>query len=257
MPTPSSSPRRRAGGASKTSAAARAAEVLQWLERRGTRKNRDGLARYGIITANAFGVPVGDLQRQAKSLGRDHALALALWDTGWYEARLLAAFVDEPEQVTPAQMDRWSRDFDNWGICDTVIMHLFDGTPHAWRKVDQWSAKKGEFIKRAGFAMLASLALHDKTSGDARFLRTLPLIEAAATDERNFVKKGVNWALRSIGHRSVALHAAAITLAEKLAQSEDPTPRWIGKDALRDLNRPLVRKRVAAKDLARARQVSR
>lgn len=254
MPIPSSPARRVVG---MTTAAARAVELLAWLERRGTRKNRDGLARYGIITTHAFGVQVGDLQGKAKSLGRDHALALALWETGWHEARMLAAFVDEPDRVTAAQMDRWARDFDNWGICDTVIMHLFDQTPHAWRKVEQWSARKGEFIKRAGFALLASLALHDKRSADEPFRRALPLIEAAATDERNFVKKGVNWALRSIGHRSVALHAAAISLAGKLAQSEAPTPRWIGKDALRDLNRPLVRKRVAAKDLARARQLSR
>lgn len=257
MTIPNRSPRCHAGAAGMTTAAARAAELLGWLERRGTRKHRDGLARYGIVTAKAHGVPVGDLQRKAKSLGRDHALALALWDTGWYEARMLAAFVDEPDRVTAAQMDRWAREFDNWGICDTVIMHLFDRTPHAWRKVDQWSGRRGEFIKRAGFAMLASLALHDKVTGDGRFLRALPLIEAAATDERNFVTKGVNWALRSIGHRSVALHAAAIAVAGKLARSEAPTPRWIGQDALRDLHRPLVRKRVAAKDQARARRVAR
>lgn len=240
-----------------TVTATRVAETLRWLERRGTRKNREGMARYGLSSPKVFGVPVGDLRRYAKSLGRDHALALALWESGWYEARLLAAFVDEVELVTSAQMDRWARDFDNWGICDTVIMHLFDRTPHAWKKVPMWCGRQGEFVRRAGFAMLASLALHDTTSGDAPFLAALPLIEKASTDDRNFVMKGVNWALRSIGQRSAALHAAAVTLAEQLAREESPTPRWIGKDALRDLKRPLVRKRVAARELKRASRTPR
>ncbi len=234
-----------------TGPAPRVAETLRWLEHRGTRKNREGMARYGLPKERAFGVSIGDLQRRARTLGRDHDLAQALWDTGWYEARLLAAFIDQPERVTSAQMDRWARDFDNWGICDTVIMHLFDRTPHAWRKVPVWCARQGEFVRRAGFAMLASLALHDKTSGDTPFLNALKLIRKASTDERNFVKKGVNWALRSVGQRSAALHAAAISLAEELALEEAATPRWIGKDALRDLQRPLVQKRVTAKDRAR------
>lgn len=234
-----------------TDPAPRVAETLRWLERRGTRKNRDGMARYGLPKERAFGVSVGDLQHHARTLGRDHGLAQALWDTGWYEARMLAAFIDQPEQVTSAQMDRWARDFDNWGICDTVIMHLFDRTPHAWRKVPVWCGRQGEFVRRAGFALLASLALHDKTSGDAPFLNGLKLIRQASTDERNFVKKGVNWALRSVGQRSAVLHAAAISLAQDLASQEAATPRWIGKDALRDLQRPLVRRRVAAKDRKR------
>jgi 3-methyladenine DNA glycosylase AlkD len=209
------------------------------------------MARYGLPKERAFGVSVGDLQRQARTLGRDHDLALALWDTGWYEARMLAAFIDQPERVTSAQMDRWARDFDNWGICDTVIMHLFDRTPHAWRKVPVWCGRRGEFVRRAGFALLASLALHDTTSSDAPFLGAMRLIRKASTDERNFVKKGVNWALRSVGQRSTALHTAAISLAEELAGGEAATPRWIGTDALRDLQRPLVLRRVAAKDAKR------
>jgi 3-methyladenine DNA glycosylase AlkD len=221
--------------------------VLAWLERRGSKRNRDGMARYGIVAEKAYGVSVGDLRDLGKRLGRSHELALALWETGVYEARMLTPFVDEPERVTPAQMDRWCRDFDNWGICDTVCFHLFDRTPHAWKKVVPWSRRRAEFEKRAAFALLACLALHDKQADDDRFLRTFPLIEKAASDDRNFVKKGVSWALRLIGHRNRALHAAAVELSRKLAASGDRTAQWVGKDALRDLTRPAVIKKVASR----------
>ena len=207
------------------------------LKRLGTKKNREGMTRYAIPSDNAFGVSVGQIQQLAKRLGRSHELAQALWDTGWYEARMLAAFVDEPERVTPAQMDRWCKDFDNWAICDTVCFKLFDQTPHAFKKVAQWSKRKDEFVKRAAFALLASVALHDKKSDDKPFLSSLPLIEQAATDDRNFVKKGVSWALRGIGRRNPTLNASAIKLAKRLAASPDRAARWIGKDTLRDLNR--------------------
>ena len=220
-------------------------EILARLERRGSARNRDGMARYGLHAAKVFGVSVGDLQRLAREIGRDHDLAAALWKTGWYEARMLAAFVDEPARVTPAQMDAWARDFENWGICDTVCMHLFDRTPHAWKKVDVWSRHRGEFVKRAAFALLASLALHDKTRGDGPFLRALPLIERHAADDRNFVKKAVNWALRSIGNRNHALNAAAVDVASRLAASDNATARWVGKDARRGLTSPATRKRLA------------
>lgn len=226
----------------------RVAATLLWLERRGSKKNRDGMARYGLVARKVYGVSVGDLQKFAKTIGRDHALALGLWETGWYEARLLAAFVDEPDKVTSAQMDRWSREFENWGDCDTVCLHLFDKSPLAWRKVPVWCGRKAEFQRRAGFALLASLALHDKASSDAPFRKSFSLIRKAATDDRNFVKKAVNWALRSIGNRSVAMYDAALALAEEFAESENATTRWIGKDALRDLKRPLVRKRIAARE---------
>jgi 3-methyladenine DNA glycosylase AlkD len=206
------------------------------------------MARYGLVAAKVFGVSVGNVQALAKQIGRDHDLALALWDTEWYEARLLTAFVDDPARVTSSQMDRWARDFENWGDCDTVCMHLFDKTPYAWKKVELWSKRKDEFVKRAAFALLASLALHDRDAKDATFLKGLKTIRAGANDERNFVKKGVSWALRSIGHRNSALHAAAIAEAEHLAESRDSTERWVGKDALRDLMRPIVIKKVAAKD---------
>ena len=223
--------------------AARVREALTWLARKGTRKNRDGLARYGIEAKNVLGVSMGDIQSLGKTLGRDHALAIALWDSGCYEARHLTAFVADAEAVTAAQMDRWAREFDNWAVCDTLCFKLFDRTPHAWRKVNQWSGRKEEFVKRAAFALLASLALHDKHADDARFLQTLPLIEKAAADERNFVKKGVSWALRSIGQRNARLNTVSIETAERLARSSDAAARWVGKDVLRDLTRPMVQKR--------------
>ena len=208
--------------------------VLTWLERQGTQATRDGMARYAIPSDKAFGVSVGTLKQESKRLGRSHDLAAALWESGWYEARMLASMIDEPQRVTPAQMDRWCRDFDNWAICDTVCFHLFDRTPHAWGKIEQWSTRREEFVKRAAFALLASVALHDKAAPDAPFKRALRLIERGAADDRNFVKKGVSWALRTIGERNPGLNAEAVTTATKLAASTDPGPRWVGKDALRE-----------------------
>jgi len=217
------------------------------LERMSTRRDRENLVRFGITADKAFGVSVANIQRLAKQVGRKHDLALALWETGWYEARMLTSFVDEPTHVTSAQMDRWCRDFDNWGICDTVCFHLFDRTPYAWGKVGAWHDKRGEFVRRAAFALLASLALHDKKAGDAAFVKGLRLVEITATDERNFVKKGVSWALRLIGRRNVALNARAVVLARTLASSTDATARWIGKGALKELTSPLVTRRLATR----------
>jgi 3-methyladenine DNA glycosylase AlkD len=222
----------------------RVREALTWLERRGTKKNRDGMARYAIVAPKAFGVSVADIRQLARKMGRDHELAAALWETGWYEARMLTAFVEDPDRVTPAQMDRWAGDFDNWAICDTLCFHLFDRTPHAWRKIEQWSTKRDEFVKRAAFALLASVALHDKKEADKPFLRSLKLIERGATDERNFVKKGVSWALRSVGRRSTALNAPSVALAKRLVESSESAPRWIGRDALRELTSPAVQRRL-------------
>ena len=231
----------------------RVREVLAWLERRGTRRNREGMARYGIVAPKVFGVSVADLQHLAKRVGRSHDLAAGLWDTGWYEARMLTAFVDEPARVTSAQMDRWARDFDNWGICDTVCLHLFDRTPLAWKKVAPWSRRREEFVKRAAFALLAGLALHDKAATDAAFLRTLPLIERGAADERNFVKKGVSWALRVIGRRSRPLNTAAVALAARLAASDVRSERWVGRDAHRELTGAVVRRALARREAGGAR----
>jgi 3-methyladenine DNA glycosylase AlkD len=211
--------------------------ALDLLERAGDRRTREGYARYGIVAPKSLGVPMAKIQAIAKKLGTDHALALALWETGWYEARLLCAFVGDPARLTAAQMERWTKDFDNWGVCDTLCFKLYDRSPLAWKKLSPWAKKKDEFVRRAAFALLASLALHDKAAKDAAFVQTLPLIEKAANDERNFVKKGVSWALRSIGRRNAALRVKSVALAKRLAASDDPAPRWIGKDALRELTR--------------------
>jgi 3-methyladenine DNA glycosylase AlkD len=242
------------------SAAAPAADVaaaLGWLKRRGSKANREGMARYGIVARQVFGVSVLDIRRLGKTLGPRHDLAEPLWKSGWYEARMLVAFIADPARLTPAQMDRWTRDFDNWAICDNLTFQLFDRSPHAWTKVDRWAARDAEFVKRAAFALLAALALHDRDAADAAFLERLPAIEAAAADPRNFVKKGVSWALRSIGSRNVPLHAAAIALAARLAASPVAATRWVGKDALRDLSRPLVAARVARKSAAAAARAAR
>ena len=225
-------------------AGTRARDILAWLKRRGTKRNRDGMARYAIVAPKVFGVSVADLRDLSKELGRDHALASALWKSGWYEARMLTAFVDEPERVTPVQMDRWARDFDNWAICDALCFHLFDRTPHAWSKIGQWGRRREEFVRRAAFALLASVALHDKGAPDARFVRALPLIERAASDDRNFVKKAVSWALRSIGRRNVALNRKAVAVSRRLIATDEPAARWVGRDALRELTSAAVVRRL-------------
>lgn len=186
-----------------------------------------------------------DMKALGKRLGRNHELAAALWSTGVYEARMVASMVDDPAQVTPAQMDRWCKDFDNWGICDTMCFNLFDRTPHAWAKVTQWSRSKHEFVKRTAFALLWSLSVHDKRAANELFVEGLVLIERAADDERNFVKKAVNMALRAIGKRNRTLNAAAVVLARRLAGSPNATARWVGKDALKELRSPGVMRRLA------------
>lgn len=216
------------------------AEVMAWLERSGSAKAVAGLARYGLPTEKAYGVSVAVLRAQAKRIGKDHPLALKLWDSGWLEARLLASLIADPAALTPAQMEQWCRGFDNWGVVDTACFALFDRSPHAWKKVAPWVKRRDEFQKRAGFVLMACLAAHDKQAADAAFQKFLPMIENGASDERNFVKKGVSWALRHVGHRNAALHAAAVATAKRLARSENATERWVGKDALRDITRPYV-----------------
>ncbi len=234
--------------------------ILAELRRLGTEKiRRQMLEQFGVPNDDAFGVGMVKIHSLAKKLGRDHDLAVKLWRSGNYEARTLAALVAEPERLTPTQMDEWSGGFNSWAICDTHCFHLFDRTPHAFRKVEQWAGRREEFVKRAAFALLAGLALHDKTSEDAPFLRCLPLVDKASDDPRNFVKKGVSWALRGVAGRSPALHAAALELASRLAQSEIAPARWIGKDTLRDITRALVIQRAekkAAQRAARARRTS-
>jgi 3-methyladenine DNA glycosylase AlkD len=222
----------------------RVATALAWLRKHSKKSVRDGMARYAIPNDKALGVLMGDIQKLAKQLGRDHGLALELWKTGVYEARMLCAYIDEVDKVTPARMDAQARAFDNWAICDTLCFALWVRSPHAFSKIHKWSGHRAEYVKRASFALLASMALKHKQSTDADYLRCLPLIEKAASDERNFVKKGVSWALRGVGRRSAKLNKASIALAKKLAASDDAAPRWIGKDALRELSSAAVQKRL-------------
>ena len=211
-----------------------------------------GLLRYGIPNARAIGVRMADVQALAKTYGHHQPLAEALWDSGIYEARLLAAFVAEPSALPPATLTRWLLDLDSWAICDTLCFHLLDRAPGAWDHVAAWASRPEELVRRAAFALLAGLALHDKSSPDARFVATFPLIKAAADDPRDLVKKGVSWALRSIGHRSPDLHTSALALAETLKLSERAPARWIGRDAQRDLSRPAVLALVTRKATKRA-----
>lgn len=223
-------------------------DTLQWLARKGTKKQIKELDRYGITATEPFGVAVGELKKQAKQIGTDHMLAQHLWATGRYEAQMLASMIDDPSKVTAAQMNTWVADFDNWAIVDTACFHLFDRTKHAWKKIPQWARAKPEFTRRTAFALIWSLSVHDKDAPNRNFLDGLKLIEEAAIDDRNFVKKAVNMALRATGKRNPALNAAAIKTAERLSKSDDAVARWVGSHALRELKSPAVRKRLATKN---------
>ena len=218
--------------------------ALAWLQAHATKKTLDGMARYAIPSDHACGVAMKDIKALGAKLGRNHELAIALWATGVYEARMLASFVGDPARLTPEQMDDWCDDFDNWAFCDAMSFNLFDRSPHAWMKVAEWSARSGEFQKRTAFALLWSLSVHDKRAGDEAFLAGLALIEREAGDARNFVKKATNMALRAIGKRNRALNAAAVDVARRLASADDPAARWVGKNALRELTSAGVAKRL-------------
>lgn len=218
-------------------------DVLARLKELASPEVLAGMARFAIPSDNAIGVAMKDIKALGTGIGRHQDLASALWDTGMYEARTLAAFTGDPRRITEDEMDRWRASFDNWAICDTLCFHLFDRTPWAWKKVAGWSTLDDEFGKRAAFALLWSLTVHDKAASNDLFLDGLARIEKASGDPRNFVKKAVNMALRAIGKRNSVLREAAITLSRKLAASPDATARWIGKDALRELDPPAASRR--------------
>lgn len=208
------------------------------LERLRSLANPDavaGMARYGINPANTLGISVALLRDLAKQIGKDHALAERLWESGIHEARILASIVDVPRMVDEPQMERWAADLDSWDVCDQVCGNLFDKTPVAYRKALEWSSREAEFVKRAGFALMAYLAAHDKRAPDESFEPFLAAIAREAADERNFVKKAVNWALRQIGKRSRSLNARAIETARQIQQIDAKAARWVAADALREL----------------------
>ena len=220
-------------------------EVLAALRREAMSEIREGMTRYAIPNDRAFGVSVRAMRALAKRIGTDHALAAALWGTGWYEARTVAGYIDDPAQVLPSQMDAWAHDFDNWAICDTTCFSLFDRTPFAWGKVPEWADAPQEFVRRAAYALIWSLSVHDKTASDDAFLDGLALIEAAPPDPRIYVRKAMDMALRAVGKRNRALNAAAINTAQRMAASADKTRSWIGRHALRELESDGVQARLA------------
>jgi 3-methyladenine DNA glycosylase AlkD len=228
----------------RTAEVDRVAEVLKQLDAIADPTRLAGMARYGISTTNALGVSIPELRRVARRLGNDHDRALALWTTGVHEARILASMTDEVARVTPSQMDAWALEFDSWDLCDQVCGNLFDRTPHAFRKARAWSASGGEFVRRAGFATMACAAVHRKDVGDKPFEAFLPAIVGASTDERNYVKKAGNWALRQIGKRDSALNRQAIATAKQVAGLDSGAARWIAADALRELTSPAVQNRL-------------
>ena len=205
------------------------AAALLWLEQSGSKEQIAELDRYGIVAERPYGVAVGELKRYAKAIGRDHQLALALWHAERYEARMLAVFVDEPSEVTVRQMNAWVGDCDNWALVDTLCFHLFDRAEAAWTRPALWAKAAGEFKKRAAFAMIWALALHDKEAEDAAFIAALPLMEATATDGRKHVKKCQSMALRAIGKRNPTLRRGVLAVARRLLRSHDDAARWIGR----------------------------
>jgi 3-methyladenine DNA glycosylase AlkD len=219
-------------------------EILGKLQAKARPDQVEGMARYGMAADNRMGVSVPDMRTIAKEAGKDHRLALELWQTGIPEARIVAALVDEPKELTESQMEDWVKDLNSWDVCDQVCMNLFDRTPLAWRKVVDWSEREEEYVKRAAFSLLACLAWHDKKAEDDRFIQLLPVIQRAATDERNMVKKAVNWALRHIGKRNARLNQAALAAAQQIRQMDSKAARWIASDAIRELESEAVQRRL-------------
>jgi len=203
-----------------------------------------GMARFGINPENTYGVSIPNLRKMAKEAGKDHALARQLWTSGIHEARILASMIDAPKVVTEEQMEAWVKDFDSWDVCDQVCMNLFEKVPLAWKKITDWSEQEEEFVKRTAFALMACLAWHDKKAVDEKFIELLPVIIKGSTDERNFVRKAVNWALRNIGKRNLSLNKAAINAAKEIQRIDSKAARWIASDAIRELTSEAVQKRL-------------
>jgi 3-methyladenine DNA glycosylase AlkD len=220
------------------------AEVVDRLKDRARPDQLEGMARYGISVERRLGVSIPELRRLARELGRDHRLALGLWRTGIADARILASMVDDPARLTEAQMEEWVKDFDSWDVCDQVCDNLFEKAPFVWKKIADWSAREEEFVKRAAFALMACLAWHDKKAGDARFIGLFPLIVRGSTDERNYVKKAVNWALRNIGKRNPRLNRESVAVAREIQGLDSKAARWIAADAIRELESQSVQDRL-------------
>jgi 3-methyladenine DNA glycosylase AlkD len=220
------------------------AGILKKLKSRGSRKNIEGMARFGISSEGRLGVSMPEIRRIAKETGENHELAVRLWNSGIAEARIVASIIADPGRMTAAEMDRWASEFDSWDVCDQVCMNLFERTPFARQKIRTWARREEEFVRRAAYALIACLAWHDKDAPDAVFTGFLPIIKRGAIDERNFVKKAVNWALRNIGKRNPRLNRAAVRTAWEISRLDSKSARWIGKDAIRELTSAAVQRRI-------------
>lgn len=219
-------------------------EIIIKLKSLENSKNLEGMARYGINPKNNLGISIYILRSIAKKIGINHNLALKLWDSGIHDARLLACFIDDPKKVTKEQMDSWAKDFDSWDLCDQVCTSLFDQTSYAWLKAFEWAERDEEFVKRGAFSLVAGLSVHDKKTGDDKFIQFMFMIKKHATDKRNYVKKAINWALRNIGKRNKNLNKKSIKTAEELLKIKNKTAIWIAKDALRELTSEKVKSRL-------------
>jgi 3-methyladenine DNA glycosylase AlkD len=227
---------------------ASAKDVLERLRCQARPEQLEGMARFGMAPEQRLGVSVPDMRKLAKEIGKDHELALELWKTGIAEARMVASMVDDPAELTEEQMEQWVKGFNSWDVCDQVCMNLFDKSPLAWKKIADWSEREEEFVKRAAFSLIACLAWHDKKAGDDRFVGLLPVILRGATDDRNFVRKAVNWALRNIGKRNPELNEAAINAAKEIRLLDSKAARWIAADALRELESEAVQDRLSSRE---------
>ncbi len=219
-------------------------DIIKVLKEKGSKDNVEGMAKFGMTPEKRLGVSVPDIRIIAKSAGKDHELALQLWQTGIAEARIVAALVDESAKITEQQMDDWVKDFNSWDVCDQVCMNLFDKVPFAWQKALEWSERKEEFVKRAAYALIACLAWHDKQAHDEKFIAFLPVIVRGADDERNFVKKAVSWALRHIGKRNKELNKAALDTARQIRMTGSRAAKWIASDVIKELESAAVQKKL-------------
>ena len=208
-----------------------------------------GMVRYGISSKNNLGISIYWLRNCAKDIGIDHKLALKLWESGIHDGRLLACFVDDPTKITSEQMDSWAKDFDSWDICDQACTNLFDKNSLAWKKVFEWAESDKEFVKRGAFSLIAGLAVHDKKASDKKFERFFPLIKKHSIDERNYVKKAVNWAIRNIGKRNLILNKRMIQLANEILKLDSKPAKWIASDAIRELTSEKVQIRLKNKKI--------
>jgi len=219
-------------------------DVLDKLQSKAQPGQLKGMAKYGMTVEQRLGVSVPDMRKLAKEIGRDHKLALDLWKTGIAEARIMAGMVGDPDKLTEEQMEEWVKGINSWDVCDQVCMNLFEKNHLAWKKIVDWSEREEEFVKRTAFSLIACLAWHDKKASDEKFIELLPVIIRESTDERNFVKKAVNWALRNIGKRNLNLNEAAINTAKEIQRLDSKAARWIATGAIRELESESIQKRL-------------